>query len=713
MTDSPGLYLVLISLHGLIRGEDLELGRDADTGGQTKYVVELARALAEAGGVDRVDLMTRLVDDSKVSPDYAVADEPIAENAHIIRIPFGPKRYIRKEQFWPWLSCFVDGALQHFRKIGRTPDIVHGHYADAGFVAADLASLLHIPMAFTGHSLGQEKKRRLLDGGMKPGTVESRFSINDRIEAEEKSLSNAALVIASTTQEADTQYASYDHFRRTRVAVIPPGVDLSRFQPPKRLSNQPDVYHRIAKFLRDPKKPWILALSRPDERKNIHTLLDAYGESSELQHRANLVVVAGNRDDIQQMERGPRGVLTDLLLRIDRHALYGRIAYPKAHKPEEVPDIYRAAARTRGVFVNPALTEPFGLTLLEAAGSGLPVVATDDGGPRDILARCRNGLLVDPLDKEKMAAALLEALSDPGRWRRWSASGLRAAHKHYTWSGHARQYIREIKKIIGRRRRTKLQLSKSRLPSVDRILVSDIDNTLLGDEQALAALKDLLDERGGSTAFAVATGRRIKSAVKVIRETGAPEPDFWISSVGSEIHYGKQLTPESDWARNIHYRWDPHAVREALRDTPGLKLQPKIDQREFKVSYFIDPRKSPTPVEIEKALREIGLRGKVIFSHGQFLDILPVRASKGLAIRYVAHRWGIPMERVLVAGDSGNDEEMLAGMSLGVVVANYSEELEKLRRMERIHFSSKEFAWGIIEGIEHYDFLGDIRQSGS
>ena len=65
------LYIVLISLHGLIRGHNLELGRDADTGGQTKYVVELARALGERADVEKVVLLTRRVIDSQVSPDYA------------------------------------------------------------------------------------------------------------------------------------------------------------------------------------------------------------------------------------------------------------------------------------------------------------------------------------------------------------------------------------------------------------------------------------------------------------------------------------------------------------------------------------------------------------------------------------------------------------------------------------------------------------------
>ncbi len=63
-----------------------------------------------------------------------------------------------------------------------------------------------------------------------------------------------------------------------------------------------------------------------------------------------------------------------------------------------------------GVFVNPALTEPFGLTLLEAAATGLPLVATENGGPVDIIGNCGNGLLVDPLDRQAIAAALLAHL---------------------------------------------------------------------------------------------------------------------------------------------------------------------------------------------------------------------------------------------------------------------------------------------------------------
>ncbi|MCB9385297.1 MAG: HAD-IIB family hydrolase [Bryobacterales bacterium] len=708
--ERQGLYIVLLSLHGLIRGENLELGRDADTGGQTKYVVELAAALAEDPRVDRVEVMTRLIEDSRVSPDYARPEEAISEKAFVVRVPFGPRRYLKKERLWPHLFGFVDGALQHFRDLGRTPDIVHGHYADAGMVAAQLAALLNVPMVFTGHSLGHEKKRRLLDSGASEQDVERRFNMRRRIDAEETALENAALVVASTKQEAEDQYARYDAYRKTRTAVIQPGVDLSRFRPPRRFASRPPIYASIAKFLRSPERPWILAVSRADERKNIRTLIDAYGRSDELQQKANLVIVAGNRDDVSTMEEGQGRVLRDMLQRIDKYDLYGHAAYPKHHAPEEVPEIYRLAARSYGVFINPALTEPFGLTLLEAAASGVPVVATDDGGPRDILARCKNGVLVDPLDTASMTDALLDALSDRSRWRRWQSSGLRAVDRYYTWKGHAKTYLKEVEKILGRPKRSRYPAPKTLLTRADRILTTDVDNSLLGDPEALAELKRRLAEVRDHVAFGVATGRSLQSAISALRKADAPKPDFWITSVGTEIHYGDHLAVDREWLRNIHWRWDVDAIKRCLGDLPGLELQGRAEQTAYKISYYIDPRQAPPVAEIERTLRRKRLRCKVVFSLGQYLDIIPVRASKGLAIRYLANRWGVPMERVLVTGDCGNDIEMLTGRSLGVVVGNHSDEIDPLREQEDIYFAEAGHAAGILEGVEHYDFFGALEK---
>ena len=75
-----GLYIQLYSIHGLIRGHNIELGRDADTGGQVKYVVELGNALSKHPRVDKVELITRGINDRNVSPDYSILIEEINDN---------------------------------------------------------------------------------------------------------------------------------------------------------------------------------------------------------------------------------------------------------------------------------------------------------------------------------------------------------------------------------------------------------------------------------------------------------------------------------------------------------------------------------------------------------------------------------------------------------------------------------------------------------
>ena len=93
-----GLYIQMFSIHGLLRSENMELGRDADTGGQIKYVVELGNALDKVDAVNRVDLFTRLIADKTVSEDYARPVERVNDKFRIVRIQCGGRKYIRKER---------------------------------------------------------------------------------------------------------------------------------------------------------------------------------------------------------------------------------------------------------------------------------------------------------------------------------------------------------------------------------------------------------------------------------------------------------------------------------------------------------------------------------------------------------------------------------------------------------------------------------------
>ena len=702
-----GLYIVLISVHGLIRSYDLELGRDADTGGQTKYVVELARALGELAEVECVDLLTRRVPDPAVSKDYTVPIEDLGGGARIVRLDAGPEEYIKKEQLWDHLDAFADNALDYLRELGRTPDIIHSHYADAGYVGVLLASRLGIHLVHTGHSLGRVKRRRLLASGLKRDQIESRYHIARRVEAEEDTLATAELVITSTSSEIDEQYGMYDHYQPEQMEVIPPGTDLNRFRPPQGDEWDTLMAKQLDRFLKITKKPMILALSRPDERKNIATLIEAYGESSELQQLANLVIVAGNRDDIRDMEGGPQDVLTEILMLIDRYDLYGKVAYPKHHRPHEVPLLYRLAADSQGVFINPALTEPFGLTLIEAAACGLPVVATENGGPQDIIAHCHNGELIDPLDKEAMSEALIKILSDSEQWHTMASNGLEGVQSHYSWKAHAASYLHAIVPLLERAKPPpKTQLGPRTMSVHDRAIFSDLDQTLIGDPKSLAEFIDLVRSHRKTTTFGIATGRRLQSALQTMRRHNIPKPDVLITSVGTEIRYAPRLTADQAWTQHIDHLWTSRTIRRVLSNLPGLKPQPKGEQGRFKVSYYIDPNLSPSLNEIDSLLHQADQTVNVFLSFGQFLDIIPVRASKGFALRYFCDQWDIPLERTLVAGGSGTDEDMIRGNTLGVVVANrHHEELSQLTEVDQIYFAENNHARGILEAIEYYNFF--------
>jgi sucrose-phosphate synthase len=409
------------------------------------------------------------------------------------------------------------------------------------------------------------------------------------------------------------------------------------------------------------------------------------------------------------MDRGVREVLSEILHLVDRYDLYGSVAYPKSHEPDEVPEFYRLAAARGGVFSNPALTEPFGLTLLEAAASGLPLVATDDGGPRDILDLCKNGRLIDPLDHEALGRALLDAVTDKARWRQWSANGIKGSRKHFSWEAHTYKYLRTVRTAIEHKEhRRRIFGVRRRLITADRILICDIDGTLIGSQEGLTALLDVIhgsDERLG---FGIATGRSLDLTLRVLEEWKVPPPHVLITSVGTAIRYGRHRVEDRGWERRINYRWRPEALRKAMQALPGVKIQPPRGQSRFKVSYDVEPDVMPPVKEIRAHLRHERLHARVVYSHGSYLDLIPIRASKGNAIRYFCLQWGIPPERCLVAGDSGNDKDMLQGNTLAVVVGNHEPELAALRGQPRIHFASGAHAWGILEGIRHYDFLGPI-----
>jgi sucrose-phosphate synthase len=705
-----------------------ELGRDADTGGQVKYVLELARALGEHEDVAQVDLVTRLIDDPQLADDYAEPIEGLSENVRIIRIQCGGRKYIRKELLWPHLEEFIDRTIRFIKSQGRMPDLFHGHYADAGYIAMELAAAFDTPFLFTGHSLGRNKKEKLLADGLPPARINRQYKMDTRLHVEEEIMAKADRIITSTRQEISKQYGLYQNGQHKRFTVIPPGIDLETFYPfydpqldSELLSDEVKqtrftLFNELHRFWGHWEKPFILALCRPDHRKNITGLIEAYGNSPELQAIANFAIFAGIRSNIAIMEENEKAVLTDMLLQMDRYDLYGKLAIPKKHDfATEVPELYRICAESGGIFVNPAMTEPFGLTLIEASACGLPIVATNDGGPVDIVANCQNGILVDAADPEQIAQALQSILVDKETWSLYSNNGISGVRNHYSWQAHCEKTMQQIRSLWPdlpypeeEKEETPAYQKKAsfgkRLTNVTHLMITDIDNTLVGNDDSMHDLFTLLMERREELAWGVATGRSLELTIEAMTEHDFPMPDILICSVGTEMYYGPDLRNDKGWQQHISYQWKPELIKEAMADFEFLVFQEAEGQRSHKISYYLEEKESRLTM-IQHRLQEMKLRCQTIYSHGQFLDILPMRASKGKAIDYIRYKFDFSPRHVMVAGDSGNDEDMISGHARGLVVGNHSEELEGLRGKPNIYFSSDEYAAGIMDGLRHYGFV--------
>ena len=707
-----GLRLLHLHLHGLFRSHDLELGRDADTGGQTLYVLELARSLAQRSEVDQVDVVTRQIVDRKLSADYSSPTEAIAPGARILRFPFGPRRYLRKELLWPHLEELADQLVLHLRQPGQQVDWIHAHYADAGFVGALVSQRLGIPLVFTGHSLGREKKRRLLEAGVDRLQLETTYSMTRRIEAEERVLAQADLVITSTRQEVDHQYSRYGHFLADRAQVVPPGVDATRFHSCGTLRERSDVRGLLAPFLREPDRPPLLAISRAVRRKNIPALVEAFGRSSVLRQRHNLVLVMGCREDSRQLEKQQRDVLQQVFDLVDRYDLYGSVAYPKQHSGDQIPALYRWAAHLGGLFVNPALTEPFGLTLLEAAACGLPMVATDDGGPRDIQARCDNGVLADVTDATALQDALERAGADRKRWTSWSDNGVEAVSRHFTWDAHVCRYLGVMQEVCRRQVAFNPTIGRAVVPSapLSRLLVLDLDSTLeTAEGQWLSDLRQRLNQEGCGTVegLAIHSGRSLAQARQRYAELKLPDPQVWLTRAGSEIHVGPELDYDDCWQHQIAQDWDRDAVVEALTDLQEhFTLQESAHQGPFKVSYLLREIDPQVVSMVSSRLRRQGLHAFPQLRCHWFLDVLPRRASRSEAIRYLALRWNLHLDQVLIVASQQGDADLLEGLPATVVPSDHDLSLERQRHHHRVFVSAKPGVAGVLDGLNHYRFSG-------
>jgi len=447
---------------------------------------EMRRRLRDQGVEfePQIVVLTRLIPDSRgTTSDQRL--EPIAKthNARILRVPFRSRsgevvpHWISRFHVWPYLERFtVEAEKELFVELDGRPDLVIGNYSDGNLVATLLAQRLGVTQCTIAHAL--EKSKYLLSD-LYWADNEQAYHFSAQFIADLIAMNAADFIISSTYQEIAGdgygmgQYESHQSFTMPglvrvvhgvdvfdpRFNIISPGVDADTYfsysQTERRLQGvQPEIEellfeHDVADTrgrLEEPERPILLSLARLDRIKNLTGLAEWYGESERLRSIANLVIVGGSVHPDASGDDEERGEIERMHWLFDHYGLDGQVRWiGKLLDKPLAGELYRVVADHRGVFVQPALFEAFGLTVIEAMTSGLPTFATCYGGPAEIIEHGVCGFHLDPnqgAETADLIAEFFEACAKkPARWEQISRAGRDRVEARYTWKLYANRLM--------------------------------------------------------------------------------------------------------------------------------------------------------------------------------------------------------------------------------------------------------------------------------
>jgi sucrose synthase len=495
--------IVLVSTHGWFAQEGV-LGRP-DTGGQVVYVLDQAKSLEKQmqedttlAGLDvlgvqpKVIILTRLIPNSDGTRCNQRLEKVYGtENAWILRVPlreFNPnmtQNWISRFEFWPYLETLAIDAEKELRsEFQGKPDLIVGNYSDGNLLAFLLARRMNVTQCNVAHAL---EKSKYLFSNLYWQELEDKYHFSLQFTADLIAMNAANFIISSTYQEiAGTpdsvgQYESYKCFTMPELYhvvngiellspkfnVVPPGVNENYYfpysRPEERTSSDRDRVEEMLFTLEDPtqifgklddpsKRP-IFSMARLDRIKNLTGLAECFGKSEALQEQCNLILVAGKLRVEESGDNEERDEIVKLYRIIDQYNLHGKFRWLGVRLSKtDSGEIYRVIADHQGIFVQPALFEAFGLTVLEAMISGLPTFATQFGGPLEIIQNGLNGFYINPTNLEETAEKILDFAfkcdQNPNYWYEISTRAIDRVYSTYTWKIHTTRLL-SLARIYG------------------------------------------------------------------------------------------------------------------------------------------------------------------------------------------------------------------------------------------------------------------------
>jgi type III pantothenate kinase len=366
---------------------------EADAGGQNVHVAALARGLAQLG--HDVAVYTRRED-----PDVPERVD-LCPGAEVVHVPVGPGHPVPKDDLLPLMDAFADWMGRDWSRHG-VPDVVHAHFWMSGLAALRAARAHGIPVAQTFHALGTVKRRHQGAADTSPA---------ERLALERRIASEVDVIVATCHDEV--RELALMGVPAEQVRVVPCGVDTTHFTPVGRALTS--------------RGRRLLTVGRMVERKGFDTavqaLLDLPG--------AELVIAGGPPAERLAADPEARrlGRLAQGLGVADRVTMLGQVAH------SAMPEVYRSA----DVVLAVPWYEPFGITPLEAAACGRPLVGSAVGGLLDTVEDGATGILVPPRDPTALAAAARRLLDHPEMASRWGYAARVRAVAHYDWSTVAQQ----------------------------------------------------------------------------------------------------------------------------------------------------------------------------------------------------------------------------------------------------------------------------------